>query len=63
MSKLDKLLIKLHSERTGSLENVDRIQKTEDLKIKKVAFDVYKVYKDQYDSLWTLEKKQTGQSF
>jgi hypothetical protein len=63
MSELDKLLIKLHSERTGSLDNVDRIRKTDDLKLKKVAFDVYKVYKDQYDSLWTLEKEADGSEF
>jgi hypothetical protein len=63
MSDLDKLLLKLHSQRTGSIDNVNRIKKTDDLKIKKVAFDVYKVYKDQYDSLWTLEKEADGSEY
>jgi hypothetical protein len=63
MSNLDKLLIELHSKRTGSLDNVQRVKKTEDLKLKKVAFDVYKIYKDQYEGLWTLEKEADGSEF
>ena len=63
MSELDKLLIELHSKRTGSLDNVQRVKKTEDLKLKKVAFDVYKIYKDQYEGLWTLEKEADGSEF
>lgn len=63
MENLDKLLIRLSSERTGSLDNVNVVKKTEDLKIKKVAFDVYKIYKDQYDSLWTLQKEQDGSEY
>ena len=54
MSELDKLLIKLNAKKTGDLKNTEKIRITDDLKIKKIAFDVYKVYKDHYDGLWTM---------
>lgn len=56
MSDLDSVLRKLAKEKETDLSAKDRIQLTDDLPIKKVAFDVYKVFGDQYDDLWRSEE-------
>ena len=56
MSDLDKLLIQLRKEASSDLSDKDRIELTEDLSIKKVAFDMYKVFNDHYDGLWKIEE-------
>jgi len=63
MSELDNLLLKLSSDRTGDLKNINKIRVTKDLKIKKIAFDVFKVYKDAYDGLWHMEEDSDGSKF
>ena len=60
MRELDKALLKL-AEKNKPLHQKDRIKYTEDIIIKKVAFDVYKIdngqmMKDHYEGLWTLEE-------
>ena len=55
MSELDSILIELHKKRTASISSKDRIKLTDDLQIKKVAFDMYRVLKDQYNDLWKVE--------
>ena len=60
MRELDKALLKL-AEKNKPLHQRDRIKYTEDIIIKKVAFDVYKIdngqmMKDHYEGLWTLEE-------
>ena len=57
MSDLDELLLKLAKEREVNPSNKDRIKVTEDVKIKKVAFDMYKVFGDQYNDLWKIEQE------
>ena len=55
MSELDELLLKLAKNREEDPFSKDKIKVTEDLKIKKVAFDMYKVFGDQYNDLWRIE--------
>ncbi len=55
MSELDDVLIKLFKKQSSDLSVKDRIPLTEDVKIKKVAFDIYKVMGDQYNDLWRVE--------
>lgn len=55
MSEIDSLLIELHKKRSSDLASKDRVKVTEDLQIKKVAFDMYRVLKDQYNDLWRVE--------
>tara|TARA_Y100000287_G_scaffold171419_1_gene157846 strand:- start:2298 stop:2768 length:471 start_codon:yes stop_codon:yes gene_type:complete len=55
MSELDSLLIELSQKRSSDLSSKNRIKVTDDLQIKKVAFDMYKVLKDQYNDLWKVE--------
>ena len=55
MNELDKTLIKFFKDKSENLGDKDRIRVTEDLGMRKVAFDMYKVYNDHYDCLWKLE--------
>jgi hypothetical protein len=55
MSEIDSILIELHRKRTANISSKDRIKLTDDLQIKKVAFDMYRVLKDQYNDLWKVE--------
>ena len=55
MSEIDSILIELHKKRTTNISSNDRIKLTDDLQIKKVAFDMYRVLKDQYNDLWKVE--------
>ena len=62
MSELDNVLINFFKKQSTDLSSKDRIRVTEDLKIKKVAFDMYKIMKDQYNDLWKIEEVD-GESF
>jgi hypothetical protein len=55
MSELDSILIELHKKRTTNISSENRLKLTDDLQIKKVAFDMYRVLKDQYNDLWKVE--------
>ncbi len=55
MSELDSILIELHNKRATNISSKSRIKLTDDLQIKKVAFDMYRVLKDQYNDLWKVE--------
>lgn len=57
MSELDDILLKLSQDREQNPTRKDRIELTEDVKIKKVAFDMVKVFGDQYNDLWKVEKE------
>jgi hypothetical protein len=56
MSELDKILLDLFKKNSSDLSVKDRIPLDEDLGIRKVAFDMYKVYGDHYDGLWKVEE-------
>jgi hypothetical protein len=62
MSELDEVLIRVLKKQSSDISTKDRIPLTEDLKIKKVAFDMYKVLGDQYNDLWKVEEVD-GSSF
>lgn len=62
MSELDSILIELHKKQATNLSSKDRIKVTDDLQIKKVAFDMYRVLKDQYNDLWKVEEVE-GEKF
>jgi len=52
---LDKLLAELSADREKGVSNSNKIKISSDIRIKKVAFDMYKVFGDQYDDLWAVE--------
>jgi len=56
MSELDDILLKLSQDREKNPTNKNRIELTEDVKIKKVAFDMVRVYGDAYNDLWKVEQ-------
>jgi hypothetical protein len=56
MSELDDVLIKLFKKQSSDISTKDRMLLTDDLKIKKIAFDMYKVMGDQYNDLWKVEE-------
>ena len=60
MSFLDKTLIDFAKKSKPGTSGKDRIKVTEDLKIKKVAFDMVKVYGDEYNDLWKVESTDDG---
>lgn len=60
MSFLDKTLIDFAKKSRPGIAGKDRIKVTEDLKIKKVAFDIVKVYGDEYNDLWKVESTDDG---
>lgn len=62
MSDLDKILIDLFRQNSQDLSVKDKVPFSEDLKLKKVAFDMFKVYGDHYDGLWRIEE-QDNQKF
>lgn len=62
MSELDDVLINLFRKQSSDIATKDRLPVTDDLKIRKVAFDMYKVLGDQYDDLWKVEDVE-GSSF
>jgi hypothetical protein len=55
MSELDEVLIKLFKKQSSDISSKDRLPLSDDLKIKKVAFDIYKVMGDHYNDLWKME--------
>lgn len=55
MRELDQTLIRFFKDKSENLGDKDIIKVSEDLRMKKVAFDMYKVYGDHYDCLWKLE--------
>ena len=56
MSELDEVLIKLFKKQSSDISSKEKIPLTDDLSIRKVAFDMYKVLGDQYDDLWKVEE-------
>ena len=60
MSFLDKTLIDFAKKSRPGIAGKDRIKVTEDLKIKKVAFDIVNVYGDEYNDLWKVESTDDG---
>ena len=56
MSELDDVLIDFFKKQSSDISVKDIIPITNDLKIKKIAFDMYKVMGDQYDDLWKVEE-------
>ena len=60
MSELDKVLMELSKNRETDISKKDRIPVTKDLSFKKVAFDMYKVFGDQYNDLWQVESSEDG---
>jgi len=60
MTELDEVLIKLFKKQSSDISIKDRLPLTDELKIKKVAFDMYKVFGDQYDDLWKIEDTDDG---
>tara|TARA_Y100001938_G_C7915428_1_gene341725 strand:- start:30 stop:509 length:480 start_codon:yes stop_codon:yes gene_type:complete len=60
MSFLDKTLIEFSNNLKHGISGKNRIRLDENTRIKKVAFDMVKVYGDQYDSLWKVEKTDDG---
>jgi hypothetical protein len=61
MSELDKILIDLSNKRRKDVASKNSIPLTNDIKIKKVAFDMYKVLSDHYEGLWKIEEDGEGQ--
>lgn len=55
MSEIDSILIELQKNRVANVSSKNRIKLTDDLQIKKVAFDMYRVLRDQYNDLWKVE--------
>lgn len=55
MSDLDSILIELQEKRASNISHKNKIKLTDDIQIKKVAFDMYKVLRDQYDDIWKVE--------
>jgi hypothetical protein len=62
MSDLDRVLIELSKKQSIGLSDKNKIPMSDDLRLKKVAFDMYKVFGDQYDDLWKVEVIE-GDSF
>jgi len=56
MPELDDVLIDFFKKQSSDISVKDIIPMTNDLKIKKIAFDMYKVMGDQYDDLWKVEE-------
>lgn len=56
MSDIDKVLIDIFKQASLDPTNKDVLEVSEDLPIRKVAFDMYKVFGDHYDGLWKLEE-------
>ncbi len=52
----DDVLIKIAQENSKGLANRKSILYSEDLKIKKVAFDLFKIDNDPYDGLWQMQE-------
>ena len=57
MSDLDRVLVELSRSQSTDLSDKNKILISDGLRIKKVAFDMYKVFGDQYDDLWRVEKE------
>ena len=60
MKYLDKALIQYTLSKNTDIRVKNKIKLSEDIKIKKVAFDIYRIesnksIKDHYDGLWKLE--------
>lgn len=56
MTEIDSILIELRRKNSSKVSDKNRLKVTEDLEFKKVAFDMYKVLRDQYDDLWKVEE-------
>ena len=52
---LDKILIDFFKNKSDNLGHKTAIELTDDVRIKKVAFDLFKVDNDPYDGLWASE--------
>ena len=61
MSDKDKILINLSKNRRGDISSKQSIPLQDGVRIKKVAFDMYKVLSDHYDGLWTISEDDAGQ--
>jgi hypothetical protein len=61
MSDIDKVLINFFKKASEDPSNKDVLELSEDLPIRKVAFDMYKVFGDHYDGLWKLEEVEGKQ--
>ena len=59
---IDKTLIDFFEKRSKSLATKRRIKYSEDVLIRKVAFDYFKVDNDPYDGLWRMEELD-GESY
>ena len=55
MKELDNALIKFFKDKSENIGDKNRVLLTPEMNIRKVAFDMYKVYGDHYDCLWKLE--------
>lgn len=59
LAKIDKILVDVLNKKSKSLAEKNELLFSDELvkngSVKKIAFDVYKVENDPYDSLWTLE--------
>ena len=60
MSFLDKVLMELSNNSRPGISGKNRIKVTDELRLKKVAFDMVKVYGDEYDDLWWAESTNDG---
>tara|TARA_B100000131_G_C17748760_1_gene464248 strand:- start:100 stop:579 length:480 start_codon:yes stop_codon:yes gene_type:complete len=60
---LDELLIDILKKNSDSLLDKDKIAMDENLVIKKVAFDFYKVDNDPYNGLWKSEESDDGKMY
>tara|TARA_B100000131_G_scaffold322708_1_gene377680 strand:+ start:5191 stop:5670 length:480 start_codon:yes stop_codon:yes gene_type:complete len=60
---LDKLLIDILKKNSESLLDKDKIAMDDEVLIKKVAFDFYKVDNDPYNGLWKSEESDDGKTY
>ena len=59
---IDKALIDFFEKRNKSLASKNKIKYSDDILIKKMAFDYFKVDNDPYEDLWKMEN-QNGEMF
>ena len=60
---LDELLIDILKKNSDSLSDKDKIVMNDNLLVKKVAFDFYKVDNDPYSGLWKSEEGEDGKAY
>jgi len=54
---IDKALIDFFEKKSKNLASKNRIKYSEDILIKKIAFDYFKVDNDPYEGLWKMEER------